>query len=395
MKSPALTQWLTALTTAAAAGSFVKATLNKPTAKAGDLKSLDLRPILVKRQLKISFTYHHQTRDIVKNFSPPEAAALLTKLLPSTFTHAKLYTLEADHHLTLSGKTFTLTRHAASHTAAPSLSHDVPKQRPLNPTHKPYLHALGLTDAHGEVLKSAQDKFRQINKYIEVLDALIKPLPTDNPLTVADMGSGKGYLTFALYDHLTTTLGRTATVTGVEHRADMVSLCNQIALQSGFTGLHFVQGGISDYDCTNTQVVIALHACDTATDEAIAKGIHAGAQLIVVAPCCHKQLRKQLNTHFTAATLAAHPLGSMLRYGTYMGRMADMLTDTLRTLYLQQQGYTTNLFEFIATEHTPKNILITATRNPKPSTAAELSHIQSQIDTLKSQFGITRHALEI
>lgn len=392
--NPTLASWLTELTAAATTGTFVKLALTKPLPAAEDLKSLDIRPIQVKRELKLSFTYHHKTRDIVKNYTPEESKDVLAKLLNTSFTQAKAFTLEADLLLVKNGRDYTLTRHGATQTQAPSLSHDKPKQRVLTTGEgKAYQHALGLTDASGHLKKDAQDKFRQINKYIEILDSLLKPL-TSQPLKVVDMGSGKGYLTFALYDHLTTTLGRTAQVTGVEYRADMVKLCNEIAVQNHFSGLQFVQGGIADYDCTATDVVIALHACDTATDDALAKGIRAGAQVIVVAPCCHKQIRKQMTANLTGKTLQSNPLNAALRFGTYAERMAEMLTDTLRTLLLEQAGYTTNLFEFIGGEHTPKNVMIVATKNPKSPTESEKADIQARIDTLKSQFGIQKHFLE-
>lgn len=391
--APALTEWLAALAEAFAGGTFAKLALTKPTAAADDLKSIEARPILVKRELKISVTYHHKTRDVVKNYTLPEATALLAKLLSGTFAAARLCTLEGDIHLAVTGKTGTLTRQPPTQTAVPNLAHDKPKQRPINSTGKAYLHALGLTDAQGNVLKSAQDKFRQINKYIEVLDGLIKQLPAQTTLRVADMGSGKGYLTFALYDHLVNTLKLNTAVTGVEYRADMVELCNNIAMVSGFTGLTFTQGSIQNYDCTGTHVVIALHACDTATDDALAKAIKAGAQLIVVAPCCHKQVRRELTAAATASN-TNHPLHFMLQYGTYAEKMAEMVTDSLRSLILQASGYTTNLFEFIADAHTPKNVMIVATRRQKPLTAAEQTTLQTAITQAKTHFGLKTHHLQ-
>ncbi|TKW60623.1 MAG: SAM-dependent methyltransferase [Blastochloris viridis] len=386
--------WLTDLTDAIAANQFVRLALTKPTPAADDLKSVDARLITVKRELKLSFTYHYKTRDIVKNYTPDESKDVLAKLMEKSFTQARMFTLPSDNLLVKAGKDFTLTRHGATEKQVLDTSHDKPKQRLITTQDgaKAYLHALGITDAQGNVRKDAQDKFRQINKYVEILDGLVKSLPQDKPLKVADMGSGKGYLTFALYDHLTTNLKRNPTVIGVEFRPDMVKLCNEIAKQNTFTGLSFVQGGIADYDCTGTDVIIALHACDTATDDALAKGIKAGAQLIVVAPCCHKQIRKQMNQNLTGKKLENHSLGSALRFGTYAERTAEMVTDTLRALLLEKNGYETNVFEFIAGEHTPKNVMITATRTTAaPHTTARAAE---QISSLKSQFGITAQHLE-
>lgn len=394
MKYPSLlTEWFTALTTGIQSETFVKAALTKPTEAAGDLKSVDLRLITVKRELKLSFTYHHKTRDIVKNHTPEESLSILAKLLTDAFTSAKLFTLENDILLTRQGKQFTIAHHGATQKATLDTSHDRPKNRPLEAANKPWLQALGLTDTQGNILKSAQDKFRQINKYIEILDGLIKQMPkVAGPLRIADMGSGKGYLTFALYDHLTTTMGLKAEVTGVEYRQDLVKLCNDIAAKSNFTGLKFTQGTIADHDCTSTHIVIALHACDTATDDALAKAVRAGASLIVVAPCCHKQVRREMNKNNAAAP--GRPLHSLLQYGTYADKLAEMVTDSLRAQIVAIHGYSTNLFEFISGEHTPKNVMIVATKLPQPLSEAEKSTLQTLINTTKNEFQIKTHWLE-
>ena len=383
-----LTEWFTVLTSSVANASFVKLALTRPTPEADDLKSVDVRPIMVKRELKLSFTYHHKTRDIVKNYTPDESLPILAKLLAKTFLAGRIYTLKEDILIAKQGSNYVLTNHGATQKQAAELTHDRPKQRLIEDTAKPYLHALGLTDTQGNVLKSAQDKYRQINKYIEILDGLIKQLPPQKSLRVIDMGSGKGYLTFALYDHLTTTLKRNTQVTGIEYRTDLVTLCNTIAQQSGFTGLQFKQGIIADADCTGTDIVIALHACDTATDDAIHKAVQAGAGLIVVAPCCHKQIRRDMKTN------AKHPLDFMLKFGTYTERMAEMVTDALRAQLLELSGYTTNLFEFISDAHTPKNVMIVATKSASPLGPEEATRLRTAIAAAKAQFGIHTHQLE-
>ena len=385
MTQAALTQLIAALNDAVANSQFVLLTLNKPTAAAGDLKSVDIRPILVKRALMLSFTYHHQTRDIVKNYAPAESATLIGDLLSNQFTAAKLCALSGDLHLNKNA----LSHHPASHTKAPELSHDRAKHRLIDSVGKAYLHALGISDAKGVVYKNAGDKFRQINKYIEILDGLLSPLPATQKLRIVDMGAGKGYLTFALYDHLTSNLGRTVEVIGVEYRADLVTQCNDIAKNAGFTGLRFVKGSIADFDCTKADVVIALHACDTATDDAIAKAVHANASLIVVAPCCHKQIRRDMRKD-----ISTHPVEFRLKYGTYTERMAEMVTDGMRAQLLEISGYKTNLFEFIGGEHTPKNVMIVASKLPAAPNEKELEKLRASLAASKAQFGITNHALE-
>ncbi len=382
-----ITEYLSHLRHAVMEAVFIKLSLSKPTHTAGDVKSIDVRPILVKRQLKLSFTTHHRTRDVVKNYSLEEALALIEQQLMEHFHASYLWTVQGDWQLSHTASGYTLSRHAAQVTNAPALSHDRAKQRPLA-SDKAYLQALEITNAKGKVFAAAQDKFRQINKYIELLDGHLRALPAGRPLRIIDMGAGKGYLTFALYDHLTHTLKREVELIGVEFRADLVAKCNDIAQNARFTGLRFVEGAIADFDCAGADAVIALHACDTATDDAIAKAIQANAALIVMAPCCHKQIRRAMGK-----LAPEHPLAPMLAHGTYVERMAEMLTDTLRAEIMASQGYRTKLFEFISDAHTPKNVMIIGERMAAPR-AGEQQAALARITRLKAEFGIEAHALE-
>ncbi len=359
--------------------SFVKITLGHYKGD-DDLKKITVKKVLIKREEKLSFTYTLKTRDIVKNFSINEGLQQVEAALKEGFHAATLFTTEFDLALDITKN--KLHKSAPTITAAPSLAHDRAKTRQLD--HKQsYLHALGITDANGTVLKSSQDKFRQIDKYVEILSTHLKNIKSPN---IADMGAGKGYLTFALYDYLTTHQ-QNPIVTGVEIRPDMVALCNDIAAKSGFTNLHFKQGSIESYDASSANVLIALHACDTATDDAIAKGIAADAELIVVAPCCHKQIRRELESAKTQ-----NDLEFLTRHGIFMERSAEMVTDGLRALILEYFGYTVKVMEFISTEHTPKNILIIGTKNAKAKPRDPA--ILAKIHAAKAYFGIRQHYLE-
>ena len=362
-------------------GSFVKLTLSGYHGPEAALQKILARPIVVKKQPMVSFTYRYKTRDLVKNYDFAGAVTRAGDLVHECRT-AVLLSTGFDLHY--DGKQWK--KSAPTQTAPASLAHDRPKQRVVA-SHAPYLHALGLTDANGKVHANAQDKFRQIDKYIEILGGLVNKLPAKHALRVADMGAGKGYLTFALYDHLAKA-GLSPVVTGVEFRADLVALCNRIATDVSFTGLNFVEGSIDGFDASGTDLLIALHACDTATDDAIAKGIAARAALIVVAPCCHKQIRHEMD-----AVAPAPSLDFLLRHGTLMERQAEMVTDGLRALLLELHGYRTKLFEFISDAHTPKNLMITALRGPAP-TAARRTQLQQEIAQAKAQFGIRQHYLE-
>lgn len=381
-----ITDFLKAFKDSLTNGTFVKASLGHYRGEVSDLKNISIRKTVIKNAEKLSFTYKYKSRDIVKNYDFDEALSLVEENLQKDFLAANLYSTEFDLNLEIGKKGDFLKKSAASQTELPDPSHDRQKNR-LVGTDRPYLQSLGITNEAGTINKAANDKYRQINRYIEILDGLIRSLPHAERISIADMGSGKGYLTFALYDYLTHNLNKAVAITGVEFRKDMVELCNKIARNSSFTNLSFEQGTIGEYKTDRLNVLIALHACDTATDDAIAKGIKAEADLIVVAPCCHKQIRRELESGKTPEELSF-----LLKHGIFMERQAEMATDALRSLILEAHGYTTKVFEFISDSHTPKNVMITAERTKK--TDAQKKQAQAQIDAAKSFFGIGIHHLE-
>jgi SAM-dependent methyltransferase len=203
---------------------------------------------------------------------------------------------------------------------------------------------------------------------------------------VLDFGCGKGYLTFALHQHLSGRLGLDALVTGVELREDLVRLCSAAAARLATPGLAFERGDVRELAPGEVDIMIALHACDTATDHALHAGVRAGASLIVSAPCCHKQLRPQLGS--------PSPLGPLLRHGIHLGQQAEMLTDGLRALLLEEAGYDTQVFEFVSLEHTSKNKMILAARRARPLSAEARAALRRQIDELKAFYGVREHCLE-
>jgi SAM-dependent methyltransferase len=351
-----------------------------------ELKSVEVKKIVAKGVDKFSFTFHYKTRDIIKNHIQPEALGQLRTALRDEFRSAQLATTEFDMSLERNGEKVRLKRSEVAGREAPPTGHDRAKNRPLSETRKPYLHALGITGKDGQVRNDAQDKFRQINKMVEIFAPLIQAIKADTP-RIVDMGAGKGYLDFALYDYLSNVANRPAEVIGVEMRAGLVEDGNATAAASGFTQLSFAQGTILDYDASGADAVIALHACDTATDDAIYKGISADAALIAVAPCCHKQVRRQME--------AGQPdpqLEPLLRHGIFLERQAEMVTDALRALLLELNGYRTKVFEFVSDAHTPKNNLIVAEKDGRAGRDREA--VLRQIAEIKTTFGIERHYLE-
>lgn len=369
--------------------TFVKLSLSNYKGITEDLKNCYVKRVHIKQEDKLSFTYRYQTRDIVKNYNDDEAIAFVSELLGlEGFRNATLFTTTADCILEFmpNGKV-VLRNIKPTHTQLPSLEHDISKNRLILSAGKSYLHKLKITDAKGEVYKNAQYKYKQINHYIELLSPLIKNLPAYQTLQVTDMGAGKGYLTFALYDYLVNELHKQTLVKGVEFRKDLVDLCNTIANESQFLGLNFAQGSINDFDSTGTNVLIALHACDTATDDAIQKGILAGADLIVVAPCCHKQIRREIEKH-----KVQNELDFLVKHGIFMERQAEMVTDGIRSLIMEYFGYTTKVFQFVSDVHTPKNVMITGEKKSK--TASQKAEILEKIQSAKKFFGIRSHYLE-
>ncbi len=378
-------QFFATLETAFGDGTLIALALKAHAGVDTTLKSIDIKPVVIKQQKQLSFTFHHKTRDIVKNHVWVEARGKLTDLVGPDFRLAQLFTTDADWTLDFQGKVPRLKQAPPTRTAPASLSHDREKSRAIAASGNRWLHELGITDPKGAVLPSAQDKYRQINRYVEILSPLLKAIPTDRLTRVLDMGAGKGYLTFAVADYLANTLGSKASVVGVEFRPDLVSLCNGVADKACLTQLSFAEGSIADFDSAGASVLIALHACDTATDDAIAQGIAAGAELIVVAPCCHKQIRREIE-----AARAATPLDYLMRHGIFTERQAEMVTDAIRALVLEYFGYSTKVFEFISDQHTPKNVLIVGQR----SGTGRNEKVLRQIAEAKAFFGIRRHHLE-
>jgi len=365
-------------------GTFIKLTLGKKASKTSTLENIYLRPVLIKDEKLLSVVFRHQTNDITKNLSLPEALLLVVENLGKNFLAASLFTSKVDIQVLFNKK-----REARILTGKPSLTvlqefeHDKIKRRLIKTEGSIYLQKLGLTASDGKIIPSMNDKFRQIDKYIEIIDSNLKENIPGKPFTIADMGSGKGYLTFALYDHLKNNLKMPVKIIGVEMRQNLVELCNKIARESGFEGLTFVQGSISDYKIEKIDMLIALHACDTATDDAIFKGISADAGYIICAPCCHKQIRKAMNPE--------NEMKPILKHGIFMERQAEMLTDGLRALFLEKYGYQTKAFEFISTNHTPKNVMIVGRKSQvKP----DIAKISEQIHRIKNAFGIEKHYLE-
>lgn len=361
--------------------TFVQLTLSKAGGKDKSLKNVYARLIELKSNPVITFTLRYPTKDITKNHSVEEGIAMIDLWLGNDFLEGNLFTLKEDISIQYNKKRKArLFTRPASKQKQPDKQHNKVKRYAITPD-APYLYAMGISSKQGKILAQSQRKYRQINKYIEIIDSLLNQHKgLSNAPHIVDMGSGKGYLTFALYQHLKEGLGWSPTVMGIELREQLVDFCNGLSTEIGYSGLSFAAQDIHDYQPERIDLLIALHACDIATDIAIAKGIQAEAEIIIVAPCCHKQIRKEMNCQTD--------MQAILKHGIMEERQAEMITDGIRSLLLEAHGYETKVFEFISTQHTPKNVMIVGVKGKKNEKATQ------QIDAIKEQFGIGYHYLE-
>jgi Methyltransferase domain len=379
-------QFITEFTDRFQNSEFLKCTLSKPSELAAEgLKNIFLRLVTIKNQSKISATYRYQTRDEVKNYTVEDAKTLLEQWLGRDFHNADLFTTEVEISYKKDKKGIeNLQSKKTTQTITVNTQHNREKNRLLQ-SNAPWLHLLGITSSKGEVLNNAQDKWRQINKFLEIVKPVIDQLKDkETGIYIADMGSGKGYLTFALYDFLKNNMQLQPNITGIELRPELVDFCNKTAQTVGFEHLSFIAQNIETYQPKRLDVLIALHACDTATDLAIYKGLETQAQAIIVAPCCHKQIRKEMNTQ--------NELADILKHGILEERQAEIVTDGIRALLMESKGYKTQVFEFISTEHTPKNVMITAIKSK--TTPEKQNKVLERVAAIKLGFGIKAHFLE-
>lgn len=358
----------------------VKITLSKQRPGNGDTIKALVRSVELQGEIKYTTIYRQKTKDITKNYTDSEIIQKINELLAEKFYNANMFTDTEEWALVQNKKNSSnLTKISSSTPVKIETNHDHQKQRWVQEDSQ-YLYMLGLASAEGKIYDKAQDKYRQINKFIEIVDKLTQNWQDNKIYKIADMGSGKGYLTFALFDYLVNRRALRCVITGYELRADLIQTCYQVALESGFMGLSFVMRSIEDINIENMDMVIALHACDTATDMAIAKGIKADASLIIVSPCCHKQVR--------AAMTVPDNLRPILKHGILLERQAEMITDAIRSLILESKGYQSSVFEFISAEHTGKNLMITAQKAPINEKAL------GEIESIKSTYGVAYHELE-
>lgn len=359
-------------------------------------QKVKIRPVLIREELLFQETAYRGTQAFHENFTAEQLTDRICNALQEQFRQGEFSakTLQATAlvskkgRLTLkvknSGKAPRTEGAAASEEEElQALAHNRTKHYILEEG-KPvdFLVGLGVQTPDGRVTRARFDKFRQINRYLEFIEDVIDELPKDRTIRIIDFGCGKSYLTFAMYYYLHELQHRDIQVTGLDLKTDVIRHCNELAEKLGYDRLKFERGDISTYEGTDVaDMVVTLHACDLATDYALDKAVKWGARVILAVPCCQHELNRQIK---------CDPLKPVLKYGIIKERVAALLTDALRANLLEQQGYETQILEFIDMEHTPKNLLIRAVKKngmrPKKSadigTVEELLHVAPTLEKL-------------
>jgi len=334
-----------------------------------------IRPVMIKNTLSFQETIYRGTQVFHENFSKEEIARRIEELLQDKMKQCEISAenMSATVLVSKKGKVTIKTKKAPvnisnaakeANGAIPctgkNLSHNREKQYILKEgVPVDFLVGLGVQTPDGRIAKNRYDKFRQINRYLEFIEDILDKLPADRTIRIIDFGCGKSYLTFAMYYYLHILQGRDITITGLDLKKDVIVHCNRLAQDCGYDRLTFEVGDISTYEGAEAvDMVVSLHACDTATDYAIEKAIRWGAEVIMAVPCCQHEVNKQI---------ACRELQPLLKYGLIKERMAALITDAMRANLLEEQGYDTQIVEFIDMEHTPKNLLIRAVKKNGPA----------------------------
>lgn len=364
--------------------TLIRVILSNPSSKDGVIK-ICARPVLKNKSLLFQIEEYTKTQVFHKNLTAGDASSYLTGKLSSdtssqtaSFKNALVETKSFTANVLVSKKgTITIKKkmNASPKQTKISLSHNRKKKYILEEgIPVPFLIDLGVMTQNGNIINAHYDKFRQINRFLEYIEDILPSLPTGRELRILDFGCGKSYLTFAIYYYLKVLKGYPVRITGLDLKEDVIRHCNELAVKYGYDKLEFLCGDIAYYDgCSQVDMVVTLHACDTATDYALAKAVGWGAKVILSVPCCQHELNKQMKNDL---------LSPVLHYGILKERMAALITDGLRAQILEANGYRTQILEFIDMAHTPKNLLIRAVYN------GHCADNKAQINELLAAFDI-------
>ncbi len=361
---------------------FISAVISSPREK-GDTVKIKVRPIKKKDEILFQFEEFRNNQAFHKNMDADAAVAYLESQM-NKFKQMQMETRQMRYQVMISkkGKMTIQKKHQAGEAKAVDMSHNRSKHYILEEGTKiPFLQDLGVMTRNGDIVKSKFDKFRQINRFLEFIEDILPQLPRDREITILDFGCGKSYLTFAMYYYLRELQKYEIRIIGLDLKTEVIKHCNQLAEKYGYEKLKFLEGNIADYTgADEVDMVVTLHACNTATDFALAKAIGWKAKVILSVPCCQHELNEQMENEI---------LSPIFSYGLIKERMAALFTDALRAEYLKREGYDTQILEFIDMEHTPKNILIRAVYTGKKGNneeairkCEEMLHVQPTLGEL-------------
>ena len=334
---------------------FIRAVFSNPRVKDNVVKA-KLRPMEQKGELLSQLESFTKTQAFHKNLTVEETKDELMKLLEE-FRQVQVETVSEDITVLISkkGKATIKRKRKKVQAKAADLSHNRKKKYILEEgIAVPFLQDLGVMTQDGKIVRAKSDKFRQINRFLEFIEDILPELDKGRELTILDFGCGKSYLTFAMYYYLHELKEYDIRIIGLDLKKEVIRHCNELSEKYGYEKLRFLEGDIADYTGVNkVDMVVTLHACDTATDYALAKAVGWDAKVILSVPCCQHELNRQIRNEI---------LEPVLRYGLLKERMAALITDGLRAQYLEREGYEAQILEFIDMEHTPKNILVRAVK---------------------------------
>ena len=312
-----------------------------------------IKKVMIKNELKYQFEYIYDKNVEHKNLNKIDSINEIDNLLKTYFKQALINTLESDYHILVSKSGVAKINKKAATKKFEEISHNRKKKYILNEGEvTSFLVELGIMTADGKVRNSKYDKFKQINRYLELVSDCIPYLDKNKTIRIIDFGCGKAYLTFALYDFLVLKMGYNVEIVGLDLKENVIKFCSNLAKKLNYDDLRFVQGDIKGFnEFENVDMVISLHACNTATDDALATAVNWGAKVILAVPCCQHELLKKIKNK---------KMVPLLKYGIIKEKLSSLLTDSLRANVLEIMGYRTQVLEFIDMEHTPKNIMIRA-----------------------------------
>ncbi|MBD5477083.1 MAG: SAM-dependent methyltransferase [Lachnospiraceae bacterium] len=336
--------------------------LSNPRDKSGAFK-IKIRPVMVKGRLLFQQTTYEGKQVFHENLDQAAVIRHIVAVLESDFKQCEVshqgcravVLVSKKGKMTISKKKIESTEKEAEAGRTVKLAHNRKKQYILQEgIPVPFLVDLGVQTSEGKIVHARYDKFKQINRFLEFIEDILPTLSKENTVHIIDFGCGKSYLTFAMYHYLHELRGYDVEITGLDLKEDVITNCNALSRKYGYDKLHFIKGDIAEYEEESTvDMVVTLHACDTATDYALAKAVEWGAKVILSVPCCQHEINRQIHNE---------ALSPLLKYGIIKERLSALVTDALRANLLEASGYETSILEFIDMEHTPKNLLIRAVR---------------------------------